>query len=542
MSTHRPRLLRSLLPLIYLSVAIILFFFTFPNALFAKGLGFLGFFCLAPLPLVLRNIRFRVSPIVGFLYGYGSYVLFNAWLGTFNPAAFLFVPVIYGIYHLLLFPLLHLIQQWFPRWYFIIQALAWLVYEYLRIQGYLGYSFGVLGYSQSFYPSMIQNAEWLGVWGLTFFCALTGFFLGYVFDVLVKARKKTYQKTVTIHTIKKILVPTSSALILLLLCNIVFGIQRRSQAVEKEFTLSVALIQHNTDPWKGGFSAYRTSLNTLIDLSDAAIQESNPDLIVWSETAFVPSINFHLTHRRNARYLRLINKLQDYLARYPNKDFVIGNSYSFLDKGERKDHNAAILFSGGEFTQVYSKIHLVPFTEHFPFETLFPRIHAYLIKNDVHYWEEGKEHTVFKSRFGRFSTPICFEDGFGKQNSTFVNNGAQFLINITNDAWSGVESNAMQHLQLSVFRAVENRIPVLRSTNGGITAVLNHKGEIAQSLDSFTKDYLVTQIDIPVEDKTLYARAPDIIAILATITLGSVLLFRLFVGLSKRHSKQSHCL
>ncbi len=99
-------------------------------------------------------------------------------------------------------------------------------------------------------------------------------------------------------------------------------------------------------------------------------------------------------------------------------------------------------------------------------------------------------YTVFDAGGVRFSTPICFEDTFGYLCRGFVSRGADVLVNITNDAWSFSVPGAMQHMTMAVFRAVENRRSVVRSTNGGMTNIIDPNGRILFSLPPFTEGYL----------------------------------------------------
>ena len=111
----------------------------------------------------------------------------------------------------------------------------------------------------------------------------------------------------------------------------------------------------------------------------------------------------------------------------------------------RVDYNAAILFDKGEIVDTYRKLHLVPFTENFPYRESLPGIYQWLKDADTHFWEEGSEYTVFEAGRVRFSTPICFEDTFGYLPAEFVQAGAEVFVNVTNDSWSPEPACAIQH-------------------------------------------------------------------------------------------------
>jgi apolipoprotein N-acyltransferase len=173
------------------------------------------------------------------------------------------------------------------------------------------------------------------------------------------------------------------------------------------------------------------------------------------------------------------------------------------------DFNAAILFDKGRMVDTYRKLHLVPFTESFPFKNSLPGIYNWLKNADTHFWEKGDVYTVFEADGVRFSTPICFEDTFGSLCRDFFRHGAQVLVNITNDAWSFSVPCAMQHMSMAVFRAVENKRSVVRSTNAGITCIIDPNGRIVKRLAPFVEGYLVGDVPVYTAETTPYTRWGD---------------------------------
>ena len=133
--------------------------------------------------------------------------------------------------------------------------------------------------------------------------------------------------------------------------------------------------------------------------------------------------------------------------------------------------------------------------------------------------------TVFELDGVRFSTPICFEDTFGYLSRDFIRAGAQVMVNLTNDLWSYSEPAAMQHLGMAVFRTVENRRSMVRSTNGGMTAIIDPNGEIVDMYPPFQEGYLVGTVPIYTERNTLYTAWGDWLAWVFTGLAGIFLLF-----------------
>ena len=146
--------------------------------------------------------------------------------------------------------------------------------------------------------------------------------------------------------------------------------------------------------------------------------------------------------------------------------------------------------------EVYSKIHLVPFTEYFPYEKQFPALYKFLLDGDTHLWTPGDEYKVFEHDGLRFSTPVCFEDNFGGDLRNFKKSGTGAFFNLSNDAWSKSKRCQVQHLKMAVFRSVENHIPSVRSTASGETCFISSIGKIYQKIPSFTEGYAADYIPV----------------------------------------------
>jgi apolipoprotein N-acyltransferase len=150
----------------------------------------------------------------------------------------------------------------------------------------------------------------------------------------------------------------------------------------------------------------------------------------------------------------------------------------------------------------------VPFTEHFPYEKQLPAIYQALKNADTHFWEKGKEATVFDVNGIKFSTPICFEDTFGYLSRLFVQNGAELIVNMTNDAWANSLPSQMQHLGMAVFRAVENRRTVARATASGQTCAIDPNGRILGMAEPFKATRLTVEVPL-MTASTIYTAYGD---------------------------------
>lgn len=518
------------LNLLLLIAGAVIFTLAFPNPVVRAGVAPLAFFSLLPVVVLIRRIGLAWSPLYGFFYGLFTYALFNSWLANFHPLAIFIVPLIYASYFFVLFPLLKIVDLALPeRFRFLGQTILWMGYEYFRIRFYLGYAYGILGYTQYSVPPMIQIAEIFGVWGVSFLVILPSFYLG--------------QKLVADRSTWKGVGNWAGGLVYLILF---FGVLAYGFFSPIDYSdtrmWKVALVQQNIDPWIGGFRAYRRSLDALIRQSDAAIENVSPEIVIWSETSFVPSIDFHTRYREDQERFELVKELLDYLADQ-SIPFVVGNDDGRLIRSEngeleRIDYNAVLVYDRGRILDTYRKIHLVPFTEHFPYKSQLPGLHQLLVENDTHFWEKGTEYTVFEAAGVRFSTPICFEDTFGYLSRGFVRNGAEVIVNMTNDLWSFSESAAMQHMGMAVFRAVENRRSVVRSTNGGMTTIIDPNGVILDIYPPFIEGYLAGEVPVFTGKETLYTRWGDWFAWLMVALSGFVFFYSVTVLVWKRTSQR----
>jgi apolipoprotein N-acyltransferase len=515
--------------LLLLAASALLFALSFPSFLSTWGWFPLAYVALVPVFYVLQRAPWLRTLLYGLLYGLLSYGFYNFWLAKFHPLALYFVAPIHSLYFLLLFPLLKLADKAFPKSGFLWQSFLWVGYEFVKAQGFLAYSYGILGYSQYLFLPLIRIAAVTGVWGVSLLVVFPS-------ALLANALKSGPGAFLTrLRRLRYYILGYTLAFMLVL----AYGTAAKSDLSDAR-PWKVALIQHHIDPWQGGNTAYQRSLERLLELSGRAAGK-NPEIIIWSETAFVPAIDWHTRYRTDQRAYGLVKKLREYLKKQ-DPYYLIGNDDGQLVRTEsggehRADYNATLLFKDGEILKTYRKIHLVPMTEHFPYRRLLPGIYRMLQNADTHFWEKGTEVTVFEAGGVRFSTPICFEDTFGYLGRRFVAAGAEVLVNVTNDSWSKSVAAEMQHMSCAVLRAVENKRSVVRATNGGITCVIDPNGRIISRIEPFIKDYLVDFVPVYTGSDTLYTRWGDWCGWLLLLLSGGVTaagLLRLRRGRAKK--------
>ncbi len=528
----------------------------FPGFVFKDGLGFLVFFALIPLFAVIRNTKWSAVWLYGFIYGFVFFWIFNFWLSAFHPLANLLVQIIKGTEMILLFLALKAASSWAPKKFsFVIQALIWVAYSYLSQSWFAGYPYGTVAYALFRYTVLIQISDFSGIWLLNFMIVLPQAFLGQWFcSRFSKTKDCECESLVSEIKANRVVLGLYAVLFLFQLVYGIFSLSYWNRA-EEDKSFSVATVQHNADSWAGGYNTYKTNFNNLKRLSLEAMQK-NPDMIIWSETAFVPSVDWYTDYPYTGDgkgavfdYLRAIQVLVDDFVEFGKSlgvPLLIGNPSGRLKEGftepytkdgdwNKDDYNSVILFDNGQIAGQYLKQHLVPFTEHFPYENVFPSLYNLLKNNDYHWWKPGTEPVVFETSNGiKFSSPICFEDVFGYLCADFVNNGADLLINMTNDSWSGSVAAERQHMAMAVFRSVENRRTSVRGTNSGITCMITPSGKVEGEMEPFKMGWTIYNVPIYTSEtygKSVYTRISDSVAVgftvLAFVSLGASLAYTL---------------
>ena len=511
---------------------------SFPGFLTSSGFGFLSLIALIPVFAVIRNTSWRCVWFYGFIFGLVYYFFFNYWLKTFHALAIVIAPVIKGGEMLLLFLALKAIDDAFPKKGYILKGFVWASYAYLAESWFAGYPYGNIVYALYPYRITYQIADITGIWGVIYLMVfpqafLSNWLLGYVKGEKVEVKKSLKSNCVEL-----------SIYILLVILSLIYGAYKLSywDNRESDDTLRVATIQHNHDSWKGGYRTYRNNFNNLKRYTTESLQY-DPDLVVWSETAFVPSISWHTQYDAEGTVWEEIHDLTLDFVEYAESidvPLLTGNPKSVLkdenlppydENGNKnsEEYNTVVLFKDGKIAGEYIKQHLVPFTEHFPYEKQLPLLYKILVAMDYNWWIPGDEATVFDLDGIKFSTPICYEDSFSALDALFVKNGADLIINMTNDNWSKTVSAEWQHAQIAAFRCVETRKSMVRGTNSGITCLITPTGEIKDPMEPFTMGYHIYDVPIYTHENnanTFYVEHIDLfVHIFIGLSIASLVFF-----------------
>jgi len=441
-----------------------------PNDLSASGFSLIGAVALVPLLLAVYGAKsWRTAARMGALFGAVSTAAANYWLAFFGEFSVWTIGgtvLGYTGYNAILFGyLFHLSRN--PRFRTLRIAVLWTGYEYLKSVGFLGYPWGLIAYPATNLLPLAQLAELTGVWGLSFLMAFANtsiaelvFSVG-AFDAVGVATPA--------HDRRSVVQPAVAA-VLLFLVAAGFGQYRLTHRVEPQGRISVLLVQQNVNSWTPG--RFPEALSQAQNLTREGIKKSGrPDLIIWSETALRrPYVNLDEYYRVNPPGDSFLEFLRETGA-----PLVTGTPLWVSPDTNDLMNGAVLIFPDGSVGGRYGKQQLVPFAESIPYyENEAVKAFFRNVIGIYGSWVAGEASTVMEvpSAGIVIGTPICFEDAFGWVSRSMVKNGAQVLINLTNNSWSRRASAQTQHYIAARLRAIEVRTPLVRGTNSGLTAVV----------------------------------------------------------------------
>lgn len=229
---------------------------------------------------------------------------------------------------------------------------------------------------------------------------------------------------------------------------------------------------------------------------------NDPGLIIWPEA---PS-PFYVGEAKFQHWLTAI-------AQGTNSYMVVGSTAEAAKPGPQGQpsifNSALVVDPGGHAIGRYDKIHLVPFGEYVPLQNLL--FFAGKLTRDVGDFARGTERYVFDLNGAKIGVFICYESIFPDEVRQFTANGAQVLVNITDDAWYGESGARFQHLQMARMRAIENHRWLLVATNNGITASIDPYGRVVKQAERNVRTALIAPFS-PQTEVTFYTRFGDVFA------------------------------
>ena len=475
---------------------------------------------LAFIPFALGIFRIK-SSFIGFLYGmvFGlvSYMGIIYWIGPTvysgladaamaNAAAVALSAVLALQFGLFGFICVHLKKA---RWLFpLAGACAWVALELahqLIALKFMSFPWFVLGYTQAGNTALIQISAFGGAYAVSFLVMI--FTLGMAVVAGAKARMAT--------RILWLILP-----LILIAGSLVYGeraMRRYSRFLDSNpQKLSVALMQPYTH--KLMFEGYEEDVVYTIHEQASALAGKHIDLIIWPESSYPGSYE-------DPDYYKF---LQDISAKNNNAYQITGSWHA----GEGGDYVSAALFNKDGFLDVYNKTKLVPFGEFLPWHRHLKQFYdKYEISSFTGTFITGAEpgkllEININDKIFRVGANICFESLFPSVWRAQAKEGAQFFVNISNDGWFLDSAAPYQHLRANIFRAVENRRPLLRSTNTGISAWVDALGNIKyETALNKQETALINFAFQPKAGKTFYTVYGDIFAYLCAFLALSVFIY-----------------
>jgi len=386
----------------------------------------------------------------------------------------------------------------------------WVAVEYVRSFLFSGFPWESLGYSQYRRLSLIQVSEWTGVYGVSFLVAGAN---AVCWEGIRCLRREIARKTFFLE-----------AVILLFIAGAFGGygairLDQLGRDQDREGEIRVALIQGSINQDQKWMPEYQdATLEIYFRLSrEAAAQGA--EFIVWPETA---------TPFYFERSLRYRPRIEAFVAETGVPLLFGSPGIDFPQRpGEDavKHYNSAFLLTAeGKLSGRYDKVHLVPFSEYYPLGGFLRFLERHI--QGMGNFSPGSEVKNLRWEDREIGVLICYEAIFPDLVRRFAAGDADFLVNITNDAWFGRTSAPFQHHSMVVFRAIENRIPIARAANTGVSSFITVTGAIEKRTPIFQRELLLGRLMVhPLREHTFYTRHGDLFAQVLT---GVALLMMLF--------------
>lgn len=485
---------------------------SFPN----YNLWPLAWISLALLMLASVGARPIESPLYGFLHGLVFYPVGLPWIavvmeqyGNIDPwtsAGILGLMAIAGGIICAIFSVcVAIVSRRSIALACMLAPFLWVALEFLRTHlPIIGFPWNLTGYAASGNLALVQLTPLTGIYGLTFVIAGYGSLLAYA---ILLGR----------HHVWKVTLIVTAVLILIAAGGAYFVPKATPDHVAHLVQTNFPQSEHYPSNWLDLHAGEmdeleRISVNAVLNNSGPAQAgvPVPPGLIIWPEVPAPFSLQEPQFEQRAQR-----------IARDSNSYFLVGVVDWRIgpDKEWQASNSAVLLNPGGQRIFTYDKIHLVPFGEYVPLRNWIK--FAGRLTADISDFTPGTVYRVGNLPDGqsvdkKFGVFICYEAIFPGEIRRFAANGADLLINISNDGWFGRSSAPPQHLMMARVRAVENRRWLLRDTNNGYTVSIDPYGRIVARLATDVR----TELDAPYafrSDLTLYTRFGDWFAWLCVV-------------------------
>ena len=465
--------------------------FSFPN----YNLWFLAWIAIALLIVASIGASVRDAMLTGFLHGIVFYPACLTWIYVvireygnvpMLPAAAILggIGFLGGLHMMIFTSSVRYLSRRRLDAVFLAAPFLWVAMELLRAHlPIISFPWNVSGYAASGNLGLVQLTTLTGIYGLSFVIAAYNAVLAWAF---FRRDRRAWG----------ILGGATAVLILVAVPGPHLLASQKPRYVAHLVQTNFPQSESYPSDW---LEKHTGEMDELEKISvDAARRE--PGLIVWPE---VPA-PFSFTEPKFAERAQRI-------AREGAQEFLVGVVDWKKQPGKTWEatNSATLLNPLGQRIFTYDKIHLVPFGEYVPLRqwlTFAGRLTA-----DISDFTPGTEYRVGTLPGGRFGVFICYEAIFHNEVRHFAGNGAELLINLSNDGWFGRSAAPAQHLMMARVRAVESRRWMLRDTNNGYTVDVDPYGRVVAELQTDIRGQLDAPYDFR-DDMTLFVRWGDWLA------------------------------
>jgi apolipoprotein N-acyltransferase len=448
-----------------------------------------------------RRKAFRAGVLMGVPYFFGTqYWVYHSinHFGGVSLLASLAIALLLALYMSLFTGIFGVLFSWkinkthLPA--LLLAPVFWVVLEFLRSYALTGFPWSSLGYSQYKFHRIIQFADITGVYGISFLVVAVNGALADIFITIKKRRDMPlFHLWPTYVGACLLCVAFSSAL--------VYGHGRLGEE-RPGLGIKVSVVQGNIRQDLKWDRSYQTEVFDIYKSLSSLANIQQPSLIIWPESA-VPF------------YYGLDREFTEELVRFQR---TLGTRLLFgavTVKGEKRLANSAVMLDpDGSESYSYDKIHLVPFGEYVPLGKLLFFVNK--VAEGIGDYVPGKDYLRAVTPFGEFGTLICYEVIFPGLTRKFFKDGGDFIVTITNDAWFGRTPGPYQHFSFASLRAVENRKPVVRAANTGISGYIDSNGRIKKSTSLFERTVLTEEIKTD-STRTFYSSYGDLFSYLCIV-------------------------
>jgi apolipoprotein N-acyltransferase len=395
----------------------------------------------------------------------------------------------------------------------LLAPVFWTSFEWLRLV-VTGQLWNALGYSQAFNPSAIQPAKWGGVYIVSFLIVTVN--AAILIALLKQTRRHLFLATAVIILVNGV--------------NIFSAISTSHDPNWMDSPVNVVALQPNVpmtlvkDVEETKALMERHWSMTANALKAFGEDDYTPRFVIWPESP----MNF--TYAADKTF-------QDQLAAFTKEhhtSLLFNSLEPTLNNGF---YNSALLINQeGRLIAQYDKIRLMPFGEYVPLPQWLPG--ASLITGIVGDFTPGDKYTLMPFGDHRAGTFICIESAYPWIARKLTSEGADVLINISNDGYLGPTAVMRQHLANAVFRAVENGRPVLRVTNTGITSRIEYTGRVLDQTAPFQSGVRIWEVYRSPVVRTFYTKYGDVFVY--TCVGVTVLAFFAILVSSRRSFRQTN--